>query len=93
MGKLMPNPTTAWEWAKNCQTLGHLRKVQEHLVEFPDLLLRALCETCADAYARQQVEAAAQHLEHLAQTAPLRSRQSTIYRQCAAAIRARSVDG
>ena len=41
-----------------------------------------------DAYARQQVEAAAQHLEHLAQTAPLRSRQSMIYRQCAAAIRA-----
>ena len=62
----VPNPTTAAEWAKNCQTFGHLRKIQEHLLKFPDLLLRALCETCADAYARQQVEAALQDARTIA---------------------------
>ena len=55
---MMPNPTTAVEWVKNCQTLGHLRKIQEHLRKFPDLLLRAMCEVCADAHARQQVREA-----------------------------------
>ena len=83
------NPTTAAEWASYCGRVGanYPLSIHDH-VKTP-----RLCVSCADAYVRQQVEAAAQHLEHLAQTAPLRSGQSMIYRQCAAAIRARSVDG
>ena len=55
-GPVMPNPTTAAEWAEKCnqdyltsmrvegRSNGHLR--------------HGVCLNCADAYARQQVEAA-----------------------------------
>ena len=60
----MPNPRTAAEWAEKCnqdyltsmrvegRSNGHLR--------------HGLCLTCADAYARQQVEATSEHIEIVA---------------------------
>ena len=46
----MASPTTAAEWALKCATLGH------HPGLIPDG--DYLCPDCADAYVRQQVEAA-----------------------------------
>ena len=93
-----PNPTTAAEWAEKCnqdyltsmrvegRSNGHLR--------------HGLCLACADAYARQRVEAfrerAAQGcdedadaLEHSGFKEPV----VLAFRARAAAIRALSVDG
>ena len=50
----MPNPTTAASWAKECSLKGHRRDT----TVFADLV----CLDCADAFARQQVEAALEKL-------------------------------
>mgnify|MGYP001577133958 CR=1 FL=1 len=56
----MPNPTTAAEWAEKCNVdyLASMRvegKSNGHV-------RHGLCTYCADAYARQQVEAALESL-------------------------------
>ena len=42
------NPTTAAEWAAACLLAGHVPQVVN---------VNWMCENCADAYARQRVEA------------------------------------
>lgn len=51
-------PTTAAAWAESCRLAGHVMcfDSDSHRVT------RSLCPECADAYARQQVEAAEERL-------------------------------
>ena len=54
----MPNPTPITEWAKECELAGHgpyRHSVISLPKDHPSKL--ALCPECADAHARQQVEA------------------------------------
>lgn len=53
---MMPNPRTAAEWAKQCPGNGH-DAIRDR---------GTLCVDCADAYARQQVEAALQDARMIA---------------------------
>ena len=76
----MPNPCTAAEWAEKCD-----EKPDSH-----HLSALYMCLHCADAYARQQVEAALERAAQIANEKCISSCWSMCHDNIAAAIRAHS---